>query len=417
MPDCVALTFERIGRAIDWTCKVAQEIDIDAATERTLIDGDTHRVRRGRKSIICVAIGRRRGVRLGGGIRPHCPTWYNKWWTLIIRHFRGTVRTMNDTPLDTFPLAGKRIWVAGHKGMVGAALLRRLANEPCQLLTVDRADLDLTRQAETEAWIAAAKPDAIVIAAAKVGGILANDTRPAEFLYENLAIEANILHAAWRTGVAKVLFLGSSCIYPKHAEQPIAEEALLTGPLEPTNEWYAIAKIAGIKLCQAYRKQFGSNFISAQPTNLYGPFDNFDLMSSHVFPALIAKAHHAARIDAPTLQVWGTGRPLREFLHVDDLADALVFLLQRYAGPIPINVGSGEERTIGALAEIIAERVGFRGTIVFDPSKPDGTPRKRLDSRRLTQMGWTPRIALRDGIDSTYRWYVEHYGRGGSGDA
>jgi|APTNR8051073442_1049403.scaffolds.fasta_scaffold15341_3 GDP-L-fucose synthase len=319
---------------------------------------------------------------------------------------------MNDRADDrtdgAFSLAGKRVWVAGHKGMVGSALVERLGAEACTILTVDRRDLDLTRQAETEAWINDEKPDAVIIAAARVGGIYANDTRPAEFIYDNLAIETNIIHAAWKAGVGKLLFLGSSCIYPKLADQPISEDALLTGALEPTNEWYAIAKIAGIKLCQAYRKQYGADFISAQPTNLYGPRDNFDLTSSHVVPALIAKAERAAREHAPSLEVWGTGRPRREFLHVDDLADALVFLLQRYSGPVPLNIGSGEELTIRALVEIIAETAGYRGDVVFDPSKPDGTPRKLLDCRRLTALGWRPRIAFRDGVKTAYTWYVNH---------
>jgi GDP-L-fucose synthase len=304
-----------------------------------------------------------------------------------------------------FPVAGKTVWVAGHRGMVGSAVVRRLAQEDCRILTVDRGQVDLRRQAETEDWIRSARPDAVIIAAATVGGILANDTRPAEFLYDNLAIEGNIIHGAWRSGVGKVLFLGSSCIYPKLAPQPIPEEALLTGPLEPTNEWYAIAKIAGIKLCQAYRRQYGADFISAQPTNLYGPHDNFDLTSSHVVPALMAKAERARRQNAATMEVWGTGSPRREFLYVDDLADALVFLLQHYSDPMPINVGTGHEVTIRALAETITRVVGFQGTLVFDHSKPDGTPRKLVSTDRLRALGWRSRTTLEAGLAATYAWF------------
>jgi GDP-L-fucose synthase len=307
-----------------------------------------------------------------------------------------------------FSLSGKRIWVAGHRGMVGSALVRRLRSEACTLLTVDRDTLDLRRQRDTETWIEGQRPDAIVIAAARVGGIAANNAWPAEFIYENLAIETNIIHGAWKAGVAKLLFLGSSCIYPKLATQPIPEEALLTGALEPTNEWYAIAKIAGIKLCQAYRTQYQADFISAQPSNLYGPFDNFDLTSSHVVPALIAKVHRATRVKASFIEVWGTGRPRREFLHVDDLADALVFLLKHYSGPVPINIGSGEEVTIRELADLIAKTAAFRGNVLFDPSKPDGSPRKLLDCRRLTELGWRPRIGLRAGVKGAYDWYVDN---------
>ncbi|MBK3400815.1 MULTISPECIES: GDP-L-fucose synthase [Methylobacterium] len=308
-----------------------------------------------------------------------------------------------------YPLAGKRVWVAGHRGMVGSAVVRRLAGEGCEVLTADRRTVDLTRQAETEAWMAAARPDAVVLAAARVGGILANATYPADFLYDNLMIEANVVEAARRTGVEKLLFLGSSCIYPKFAPQPIAEDALLTGPLEPTNEWYAVAKIAGIKLAEAYRRQHGCDFISAMPTNLYGPEDNFDLAGSHVLPALIRKAHEAKRRGDDELVIWGTGTPRREFLHVDDCADALVFLLQRYTGEAHVNVGSGTDIAIYDLAEMVAEVVGFRGRIARDTSKPDGTPRKLMSAERLRAMGWSPRIPLPKGIRAVYDWFLQNW--------
>ncbi|WP_297105325.1 GDP-L-fucose synthase [uncultured Devosia sp.] len=311
----------------------------------------------------------------------------------------------------TFDLTNKRVYVAGHRGMVGSAVVRRLGTEGCEVITAGRDVVDLKRQTEVEAFMADAKPDAIVMAAAKVGGILANDTYPADFLYENLIIEANITQAAFENGVSKMLFLGSSCIYPKMAEQPITEDALLTGPLEPTNEWYAIAKIAGIKLAQAYRKQHGCDFISAMPTNLYGPGDNFDLSSSHVLPALIRKAHHAKLNGDKTITVWGTGTPRREFLHADDCVDALVFLLKTYSGYEHVNVGSGEDVTILELTELICEAVGFDGEIVHDFSKPDGTPRKLMSADRLRGMGWAPRIGLRDGIAETYDWFLANQER------
>lgn len=292
--------------------------------------------------------------------------------------------------------------------MVGQALVRRLEREGCELIEAPRERVDLRRQAAVEAWMTDARPDLVFVAAAKVGGIHANDTRPAEFLYDNLMIEANIVEAARHAGTAKLVFLGSSCIYPKFAPQPINEDALLTGPLEPTNEWYAVAKIAGIKLCQAYRQQYGLDFISAQPTNLYGPFDNFDLTSSHVLPALIRKAHEAKRDGASDFTIWGSGTPLREFLHVDDLADALVFLAQNYSAPEIVNIGSGDEIAIGDLAELIGRAVGFEGKILRDASKPDGTPRKRLDTSRLESLGWRASIDLKDGIESVYHWYLEH---------
>ena len=306
----------------------------------------------------------------------------------------------------TFELTNKRVYVAGHRGMVGSAVVRRLATEGCEVITAGRDVVDLKRQAEVEAFMRDAKPDAIVMAAAKVGGILANDTNPADFLYDNLIIEANITQAAFENGVSKMLFLGSSCIYPKMAEQPITEDALLTGPLEPTNEWYAIAKIAGIKLAQAYRKQHGCDFISAMPTNLYGPGDNFDLNSSHVMPALIRKAHEAKMRGDKEIVVWGTGTPRREFLHADDCADALVFLLKTYLGHEHVNVGSGEDLTILELTQLVCDVVGFEGEIVHDLSKPDGTPRKLMSADRLSEMGWAPKIGLREGLESTYRWFL-----------
>jgi GDP-L-fucose synthase len=308
---------------------------------------------------------------------------------------------------DAYELEGKRVWVAGHRGMVGAAIVRRLAAEQCEVLAAGRDVLDLERQDQVERWVGEQRPDAIVMAAAKVGGIFANDTYPADFLYKNLIIESNVIEAARQAGVEKLLFLGSSCIYPKHAPQPITEDALLTGPLEPTNEWYAVAKIAGIKLAQAYRRQYGLDFISAMPTNLYGPEDNFDLTSSHVLPALVRKAHEAKVSGAETLTIWGSGAPMREFLHVDDCADALVFLLKAYSGEEHVNVGSGEDLTILELAQTICQVVGFKGEIVCDTSKPDGTPRKLMSAAKLRAMGWAPRIGLREGIERTYAWFLE----------
>ena len=305
-----------------------------------------------------------------------------------------------------FPLEGKRVWVAGHRGMVGSALVRRLSGEGCEVLTADRKAVDLKRGADVEAWLAAEKPDAIFLAAAKVGGILANDTYPADFLYDNLMIQANVVEAAFRTGVSKLMILGSSCIYPKLAPQPIEEQALLTGPLEPTNEWYAIAKIAGIKLGQAYRRQHGCDFISAMPTNLYGPGDNFDLQTSHVLPALIRKAHEAKLNGDKTLTIWGTGSPRREFLHADDCADALVHLIKTYSDFEHVNVGSGEDLTILELTQLICGAVGFTGEIVTDPSKPDGTPRKLMSADKIRATGWAPTISLADGVAETYAWFM-----------
>jgi GDP-L-fucose synthase len=309
----------------------------------------------------------------------------------------------------SFELSGKRILVAGHRGMVGSALMRRLASENCTILTIGRDTVDLRRQAEVERWMAAERPQALFLAAAKVGGIVANDTYPADFLYDNLMIEANLIQGAHAVGVEKLLFLGSSCIYPKMAPQPMREEALLTGPLEPTNEWYAIAKIAGLKLCQAYRRQHRADFISAMPTNLYGPADNYDLQGSHVLPALLRKVHEAKRSGVDSITLWGTGTPFREFLHVDDLADACVFLMKFYSSDGPVNIGSGQELTIRDLAQTIAEVLGWQGRLVFDTSKPDGTPRKLLDTTRLDDLGWRARIGLRDGIAGAYAWFRENH--------
>ena len=307
---------------------------------------------------------------------------------------------------DIFPLAGRRIYVSGHRGMVGSACARRLAAEGAQVLTADRATVDLRRQADTEAFLQAAKPDAVIVAAAKVGGILANHTYPAEFLYDNLMIEANLLEASHRAGVKRLLFLGSSCIYPREAPNPIAEGALLTGPLERTNEWYAVAKIAGIKLCQAYRRQYGRDYISAMPCNLYGPGDVFHSERSHVIPALLQRFHAAARGGAEVVTCWGTGTPRREFLHVDDLADACVFLLRRYSGEEHLNIGTGSDIAIRDLAETIAQVTGFRGRIDWDTSKPDGTMLKRMDVSRLAAMGWTARLGFAEGLAQTYDWFL-----------
>ncbi len=306
-----------------------------------------------------------------------------------------------------FSIERKRVWVAGHRGMVGSAIVRRLALEDCELLTVDRKSVDLKRQSETEGWLADVRPDVIFLAAAKVGGILANDSFPAEFLYDNLMIEANIIDAAFRSGVQKLLFLGSSCIYPKFSPQPITEDALLTGSLEPTNEWYAVAKIAGIKLCQAYRRQYGADFISAMPTNLYGPGDNFDLETSHVIPALIRKAHEAKLSNAESMVIWGSGSPRREFLHADDCADACVHLMKTYSDSEHVNVGSGTDVSILELAELVSEVVGFQGRIDRDRSKPDGTPRKLMSAAKLHGLGWKPSIPLREGVALAYEWFLK----------
>jgi GDP-L-fucose synthase len=302
------------------------------------------------------------------------------------------------------------IFVAGHRGMVGSALVRALRAAGFENLALrERSELDLTRQAQVEQFFAEARPAYVFMAAAKVGGILANDSSPAEFLRDNLAIQTNIIDAARSHGAAKLLFLGSSCVYPRLAAQPITEDSLLTGPLEPTNEWYAIAKLAGIKMCEAYRRQYGFNAITAMPTNLYGPEDNFELASSHVLPALLRKFHEAAQRGTGTVEVWGSGTPRREFLHVDDLADACLFLMRGYDAGGWINVGCGSDLSIAQLAATIARVVGFNGSIRFDTSKPDGTPRKLLDTSRMTALGWTPRIDLDSGLRSTYDWYQRHW--------
>ncbi|RMG28117.1 MAG: GDP-L-fucose synthase [Gammaproteobacteria bacterium] len=302
-----------------------------------------------------------------------------------------------------------KIYVAGHRGLVGGAIVRRLQAAGFEnLVTRTSRELDLREQQAVRDFFAEERPEFVFLAAAKVGGILANDTYPAEFIYDNLMIEANVIDAAWRNGVKKLLFLGSTCIYPREAPQPLREEYLLTGPLEPTNEWYAVAKIAGIKLCQAYRRQYGADFISAMPTNLYGPGDNFDLEKSHVLPAMIRKFHEAKVRGEPVVTLWGTGRPLREFLHVDDMADACLFLMQHYSGEEIVNIGTGSDLSIAALAEKVKQVVGFEGEIHWDTSKPDGTPRKLVDVSRLKAMGWRPKIPLEEGIRRTYAWFLEH---------
>jgi GDP-L-fucose synthase len=301
-----------------------------------------------------------------------------------------------------------RIFVSGHRGLVGSAICRRLSREGCENLIVrTKAELDLRNQAAVDRFFSTEKPEYVLLAAAKVGGILANSLYPADFLRDNLAIELNVIHSAWRSGVRKLCFLGSSCVYPRLSPQPILEEYLLTSSLEPTNEWYAIAKIAGIKMAQAYARQYGFRAISLMPTNLYGPEDNFALAGSHVLPALLRKFHEARMSDASEVVVWGTGAPRREFLHVDDLANAVVFLMRHYDDTEPINVGVGEDVTIMELAKMIGEIVGYRGRLSFDPSKPDGTPRKLLDVSRLRNLGWEPKIPLREGIERTYQWYLD----------
>ncbi len=303
------------------------------------------------------------------------------------------------------------IYVAGHRGLVGSAIVRRLERAGCtHLLLRTRSELDLTRQADVESFFAEARPELVFLAAAKVGGILANDTRPAEFIGENLAIQHNVIDAAWRSGARKLVFLGSSCIYPRLAPQPMREEHLLTGALEPTNEWYAVAKIAGIKMCQAYRRQHGFDTISLMPTNLYGPGDNFDLNSSHVLPALIRRFHEAKSRGDDAVVIWGTGTPRREFLHADDLADAAWYLVCNYSSEDIVNVGVGRDLSIGELASLIAGIVGFEGEIRCDPSKPDGTPRKLLDVSRIEALGWRASIELREGIEQTYAWFRAHHG-------
>jgi GDP-L-fucose synthase len=302
-----------------------------------------------------------------------------------------------------------RIYVAGHRGLVGSAIVRRLQAEGAtNLILRARDELDLTNQAAVEAFFATERPEYVFLAAAKVGGIHANSIYPAEFIHDNLAIQTNVIHNSWKHGAKKLLFLGSSCIYPRDCPQPIKEEYLLTGPLEPTNEWYAVAKIAGLKMCQAYRQQYGFNAICAMPTNLYGPGDNYDAENSHVVPALIRRIHQAKVIAAPLVSIWGSGRPLREFLHVDDLADALVFLMRAYSDGDIINVGSGLEISIAELAALLSEIIGYQGELVFDSSRPDGTPRKLLDSSRLNTLGWQPRIGLKTGLRDATSWFDKH---------
>ena len=302
-----------------------------------------------------------------------------------------------------------KIFIAGHRGMVGSAIVRSLqAQGFTQLLVRTRQELDLLDRSAVREFFKTERPEFVIDAAARVGGIVANSEKPVEFLLENLTIQNNLIEAAADFGCAKLLFLGSSCIYPKHAPQPIREDALLTGPLEPTNDAYALAKIAGIKLCQAYAREYGKTFLSAMPTNLYGPHDNFDLHTSHVLPALIRKIHEAKKSGAPEVLVWGTGTPRREFLHADDLADACVFLLKNYASPELINIGSGTDVTIRELAELVCEILGFEGTLSFDPTKPDGTPRKLMDSSRLFHLGWKPKIPLREGIANAHAWFLAH---------
>ena len=308
-------------------------------------------------------------------------------------------------------LTGLRVFVAGHNGMVGSAIVRRLAREACEVLTVERGEVDLLRQAGVEGWMDKNRPDVVVLAAARVGGIKANNERPVDFLADNLGIELNLIRASHAVGVRKLLFLGSTCIYPKHARQPMGEDELLTGPLEPTNEWYAVAKIAGIKLCQAYRRQYGADFISVMPTNLYGPGDNYHAEDSHVVAALIRRLHEAKLANLAGTTVWGTGTPRREFLYVDDLADACVFLLQRYSGEGIVNIGTGEDMTIADLARLVASTVGYEGKLSFDASKPDGTPRKLVDVSRLTNLGWVARTQFREGLARTYQDYRENSAR------
>jgi GDP-L-fucose synthase len=307
-----------------------------------------------------------------------------------------------------YELKGKRVWVAGHRGMVGSAIVRRLASEDCDCLTAARGELDLRRQADVEKWIEAKKPDAVFVAAARVGGILANDTQPVDFLYDNLTIETNIIAAAHRAGVSKLLFLSSSCSYPRLAQQPMTEEMLLTGPLEPTNQWYAIAKIAGMKLAEAYRRQHGADFISVMPTNLYGPGDNYHPEHSHVPAALLRRFHEAKIGGLPEVLVWGTGKPRREFLAVDDLADACVFLMKSYSGESALNVGTGTDISIGEFSRLIADIVGYQGAIKFDTSRPDGAPQKLLDVSRLSSLGWKAKIPLREGLAQAYADFLEH---------
>jgi len=308
--------------------------------------------------------------------------------------------------MSSFDLKGRRVWVAGHGGMAGSAIVRRLQREDCEIVTATRSELDLLRQPDVHQWMANAKIDAVFLAAATVGGIMANSTRPADFLYDNIVIASNVIHAAWQTGVKKLLFLGSSCIYPRLAQQPMREEELLTGALEPTNEWYAIAKIAGIKLCQAFRRQYGCDFVSVMPTNLFGPGDRYDAEGGHVVAALIMKIHAAKIANSPTVELWGTGKPRREFLFSDDLADACVFVMKNYSGEQFLNVGTGVDMTILELAQSIARTIGWDGTFTLNTSKPDGTPRKVMDVSRLRALGWSAPTDFESGMQKAYEWYV-----------
>jgi GDP-L-fucose synthase len=319
---------------------------------------------------------------------------------------------ISSTSASVVDLDGKRVWVAGERGMVGSALTRRLAREGADLLSIRHGALDLRRQAETEAWISTHRPELIFVAAARVGGILANSTYPGQFLYDNLMIQSNVVEAARRVGVGKIMLLGSSCIYPRMAPQPMQETCLLSGPLEETNQWYAIAKIAGVKLAQAYRREYGMNLITAMPTNLYGPNDNYDLNNGHVVAALLRRIHEAKIANADQVVIWGTGTPRREFLHVDDLADACVFLMKNWDAAEPVNVGSGQEVTIIEFAKLVAEIVDWRGQFKFDPNKPDGTPRKLVDTSRLSALGWKPSIDLKKGLSSAYEDFTKRWDAG-----
>jgi GDP-L-fucose synthase len=310
--------------------------------------------------------------------------------------------------MSSFDLKGKRVWVAGHRGMAGSAIARRLAWEQCEVVTVTHRELDLRRQAEVNTWMAGQRIDAVFMAAATVGGIMANSTRPAEFLYDNMIIAANVIEASRQTGVKKLLFLGSSCIYPRLAPQPMREEMLLTGALEPTNEWYAVAKIAGIKLCEAYRRQYGCDFVSVMPANLYGPGDRYDAAGGHVVAALIMKIHAAKIAGSPSVELWGSGTPKREFLFSEDLADACVFVMKNYSGERFLNVGTGREMTILELAESIARVAGWKGSFTFDPTEPDGIPRKVMDVSRLGELGWTAPTDFENGLRAAYQWFVEN---------
>jgi GDP-L-fucose synthase len=309
---------------------------------------------------------------------------------------------------SSYALLNKRVWVAGDRGLVGSALVRRLRNEGCEILKAPRDSVDLRRPDQVERWMTDTKPQAVFLAAARVGGIYANDTRPAEFIYDNLMIQSNVVEASRRVGVEKLMLLGSSCIYPRLAPQPIPESALLSGPLEPTNQWYAVAKIAGIKLGQAYRRQYGCDFISVMPTNLYGPGDNFDLLPSHVVPALLVKAHAAMRARAPAIEVWGTGAVRREFLYVDDAADGMVYLMQNYSDEAIVNLGPGSDVSIVDLVNLICKVVGYQGEMKFDSSRPDGAPRKMVDTSFADSLGWKAHTSLRNGLEQTYRWYVDN---------